>query len=256
MPLDKSKHVNPAIFDPMKSGLSDEMRKKVMENAKGYAERMLVGTSIEQEAVISLDGKSIVFAGYAELTYAEMRSETSYYGTELPLALDEWVNYLKTFLSSRISHCNYDSRNIVVYPSDYLRIPAFFELALEQIGRVTDELTGKTLVPKFEAEDDWKPLTIEQCKDISRRLAPLETRGFSFSKGYIKDRKGSWEFMSMEVLNGVVRALSRDYHGLYAMFAGLLHNRGISAVMTPQINYGTMDAVRRMVIEHAQEMRS
>jgi hypothetical protein len=162
--------------------------------------------------------------------------------------------YFETILASRIAHCRGD--RTILRPTDRMNVPSFFSAAITQIGRVDLSADGITLIPQLRRAPDAKPLLQPaEVFVISNALAVLERFGFTFADGYDRDRYGSEEFMTLELIANQVIGDRRDRHPVYAVFAAVLGNSGLQSVLRGRRRYGDIGLFRSLVTRFTEPRR-
>jgi len=73
---------------------------------------------------------------------------------------------------------------------------------------------------------------------FSRKVKALSPLGVEYAEGYTRSRDGSYDFMTMALLGGEVRNISKHPHPVFALLASTLGVRGIESVLSPRVSYG------------------
>lgn len=192
---------------------------------------------------VSINPNAQVFTTYVETLFQELDSATTLMGGGLPFTHEQLLAYCQNLVKIRVDFVN---RNRAMFgPTDKLAVPAFLSVVLENIGLAEDLDRGlelyPTLVP-FESAMD-----VSAMSAMSTRLKTLSRYGFEYADGYSRDRSGSWEFMTMSLIEGYVRSLSREAHPVYALMASVFAVHGVEAAISPRVTYGSEANFIRLV---------
>lgn len=195
-----------------------------------------------------------LFAELVTQYYVSFTTSVAARGGTLPFDEVRFGLYLETVLASRIAHCR--GERTILRPTDRVNIPSFFSAAIAQIGRVDLSADGLTLIPRLGRAENAPPLlTPAEVFLISNALAVLERFGYTFADGYDRDRYGSEEFMTLELVANQVLGDRRDRHPVYAVFAAVLGNSGIQSVLRGRRRYGDIGLFRSLITRFTEPRR-
>jgi hypothetical protein len=191
--------------------------------------------------VLELQNK--VLTSYVETLYQELESATSIMGGSVPFSLGELVNYCQQLVKIRVDYVN--RTHAMFGPTEKLAVPAFLSVVLENIGLAEDVDRGIELYPTLSGFESL--MSAQEMSMMTTKLKTLSRYGFEYAEGYSRDRKGSWDFMTMTLIDGYVRSISKEAHPVYALMASVLATHGVEAAMSPRITYGSEANFIRLV---------
>jgi len=195
-----------------------------------------------------------LFAELAHQYFVSFSTSVLARGGSVAFEEDRFRLYLETILASRIAHCR--GERTILRPTDRVNVPSFFSAAITQIGRVDLSADGVTLIPQLRRAQGAQALLLPaECFAISNALAVLERFGFTFADGYDRDRYGSEEFMTLELVANQVLGDRRDRHPVYAVFAAVLGNSGLQSVLRGRRRYGDINLFRSLVTRFTEPRR-
>lgn len=202
---------------------------------------------------------------FAEIDYAAMEAKCIEKNIVIPFTFDEYYAYLRTFAYSRIMWTSYGS-GYVVHPMDRIIVPSFINVLLSNIGICTNNIYGLTIKPKVSKDSlvdgyEWKDKrTIEDSilmfgllsKDDMLKMSNYLNviPGLSKAYGYLKDKTGIFDFMTMmcEVVGNEVTIYSYtpDIHPVYAFLASVLESNFRCSVLAKAIEYGHLTHLKSL----------
>lgn len=194
------------------------------------------------EVEIRLDAG--VLREYKRELYACWDAAAQVRGIVLNFTEEDLSKYIDMLIKIRVDYVN--SKRVVIGPTDRVCVPSFLSLVLSNVGKVSNVDYGLELIPivtgapEIDEEFIWK---------VSRSIRALSNIGIEFADGYSRSRDGSYEFMTMTLIDGSIRNPDKAPHPVYALMASTLGLRGIEAVLSPRINYGS-ESHMRMLIRH------
>lgn len=171
---------------------------------------------------------------YCEIEYYAIEYALRKVVSTVEFTKKEFVQYCKTLLASRIEYVL--GGKPTVYPTDHIMVPSFLENILMQIGEAMDLSLGIRILPK---KITLTPMSLENMRKISMRLESLD--GYEGGFGYPRDKTGSWDFMTMTLVNNDIRRHDAQAHPVYALMAAVVGPKLISSVLSPMVTYGTTD---------------
>lgn len=207
----------------------------MLKVARDLSEKHVVATPAnfqEVEVVVDLGAK--VLTTYVHELYANLEVAVSMKGGNLPFKEDQLFEYVTMVIQQRVDYVN--GLKVEFRPTDSLAIPSYISLLLSSIGLVQSTDLGLILKPTVAKRVIVKR---EDMEKISRALMAAGPYGLEYSKGYERSKDGSWEFMSMTLMDEFVMGLDRKTHPVFALLSSTLALRGIEAVLSPRVSYGS-----------------
>lgn len=187
---------------------------------------------------------------YAEALVDNLNATTLVRGEGL--TTDQMVKYLNTLLYLRILTVKRDhSRNRWLDQVPYPTVPAFFAVFLENVGVARDQTLGIEIVPEFggSAEDVLEP---QEFRRLSYELARFGKAGFEYATALPRGVEGSWDLMTMQLIQGEIRNQDGKAHVIYALLGSLYTQTITEGVLLPRVTYGRVDRFRGLVAELAR----
>lgn len=189
-----------------------------------------------------------MLAQYGRTEYTALEAKIGHSGGQLPFSEDEFLKYIRTLVISRILWVR--NEKTIVVPTDPISVPAFLSVILMNIGNADEPTLGLRLIPAIQAPEDVKKggdskkeglstLDINEMRRISSYLASID--GYSFSKGYLRDKSGVFDFMSMQFVDGYIMHHNADSHPVYALLASVMKPHIITSALSPLVRYGSED---------------
>lgn len=182
------------------------------------------------------------FKEFVEVEYSALELEATKAGLSLPFSEEDFSKYCTTFIVSRVAWVMGEKTSLILHPADKIICPALLDAVTKNIGHVMETKQGLTLVPTIESKDNV--LSKPECEKISFFLASLPN--YMGGMGYVKDKTGSWEFMSMQLVENVVMS-EVDCHPAYSTLAAIVGPKWLGAVTAPRIRYGDLDMYRSLL---------
>jgi hypothetical protein len=194
------------------------------------------------EVEIKLD--AAVLTAYKSELYANWVCAAQSRGINLSFSETDLGNYIDMLITLRVDYVN--KKRVEISPVDRIAVPSFLSLVLSNVGRVSNVDYGLELVPIVV---DAPKVDVDFMWNMSRAIRALSNLGVEFADGYARSKDGSYEFMTMTLIDGSIRNPEKAPHPVYALMASTLGLRGIEAVLSPRINYGS-ESHMRMLIRH------
>jgi len=204
-------------------------------------------------------GEGTMLMEYADIEYQALCARIQLTGGEVPFSDEEFRSYIKTLLYSRVAWV----RNVkyIIHPNDPIVVPAFLSVVLMNIGNAEDVSLGVRLIPRIEGmvdekgvvkpletiRDDLGLLEVFNMRKISNYLQSVD--GYNYSKGYIKDKSGVFDFMSMQVVENYIVHHNADSHPVYALMASILQPHMVASVLSPLVKYGSVSFLHGLLWE-------
>lgn len=221
---------------------------------KDFAEKRICATPVSFETTeVSIQLDAVVLTEYKAELYASWDQAASMRGFELSFSEEELSKYIDMIIITRVEYTR--GRKVLVKPVDGFAVPSFLSCILSNIGLARNADLGIELVPVVErGQRTVSPNEIDYdfMVKISRAIKVLGRIGVEYAEGYTRSRDGSYEFMSMAMIDDYVRNVANTAHPVYALMASVLGVRGIEAVLSPRVNYGSVNHMKTLVRHLAQ----
>jgi len=193
---------------------------------------------------VKIDPNAIVLNEYVNELYSNLENVVSMRGGNMGFSQDELQAYCATMVAIRVDYVN--GNRPMFRPNDSVAVPSYLSVVLSNIGKVSHIDLGVELRPVI--NDDARPqMSPEEVMAISRKLMALGAYGFEYAKGFERSRDGSYDFMAMTVVKGMVLATSKDAHPVNALLASTVNTSGIELALSPRITYGSVEHFRSLV---------
>lgn len=218
--------------------------------AKDLAEKRIASQPVSfdsHEVIISLDAE--VLKEYKEELYASWDAAAAMRGITLPFSSDDLASYIDQLVVLRVKYVN--GERVAYGPTDRICVPSFLSLVLSNVGKVSNVDYGLELFPRVAVETK---IDSEFMMKMSRFIRALSHLGIEYAEGYSRNKEGSYEFMSMTLIDGFIRNPDKAAHPVFALMASTLGVRGIEAVLSPRINYGS-ESHMRMLVRHLASVK-
>jgi len=215
---------------------------------------------------VSLDLTNRVLESYLVELYEYLRVEVLNQTAqkELPFTVEDLRDYSWILIHQRV--CHVVGQRVAIKAVDRFNVPAFLHLILAQLGKAEYVSRGITLIPALPTFVDYERFAygdtswkfqrpgqegvvrdVKWMSTMSKYLQFYSKFGFEYGVGYDRDKAGSFEFMSMCVIDDHVMGHDEDVHPVYALLAAVLSLRGAESVLSPRVDYGDMDEVRNLM---------
>jgi len=188
-----------------------------------------------QTVPVKVSNDSAVAIAFQEAYLSKLETTLNFKGgVGLEFVQKNLTAYLNSLLASRVYQVTGGkSGKRVVHTQDKIAIPTFFAVLLSQVGPTESVGLGLSITPIMEV-DGVELLSPEDMRKFSMILMGFEDMGFSFMVGLPRDHQGSWEVMSMEVVEEAVRSYSNTTHPSYAIIASYFAVSGMAHVLGAQ----------------------
>lgn len=190
-----------------------------------------------------------ILKDFAEVEFAAIEYHVQSSGGVMPaiMTLENFKKYCNTFVVSRIAWVRGDSKNVIVRPEERILVPSLLDSVLKNIGVVYETSLGLTLNPTIDY-DAVEVLTADDMRKIGFYLSSIKE--YIGSLGYIKDKTGCWDFMSMQIIDDVVQNFTDHAHPAYAILASIVAPKWVvSTVMSPRVRYGDLNFFKGLLWE-------
>lgn len=218
------------------------------KEVSAIAERSLKPVAVDYiTGEVTFSMEEGIFADYISAEHCAIKAAVSHV-SDFPFELDTFMKYCNTLVVSRIAWVIGKPTLLIVRPEDNITCPALLAQVLMNIGRVSDDSIGIQLEPAFSADDQTVKdgcLTKAEMEKISYYLRRIEK--YVGAQGYLKDKSGSWEFMTMQLVDNQIRAPRNAAHPAYSLLAAVTGNKTLVSALSPRVKYGDMDVFRGLV---------
>lgn len=210
---------------------------------KAFVEGRLVATPVSFDRTeVKIDLNAQVLTEYKRELFASWNQAVAMKGLTLGFVEKDLSDYIDMLVILRVDYVN--GKRVDVKPTDGMVVPSFLSLILSNVGLARNPELGIEVYPVVIAEVKIDP---EFMWKISRCIRTLSSTGIEYAEGYTRSRDGSYDFMSMALIDDYVRNASNQAHPVYALMACTLGVRGIETVLSPRINYGLQSHMRSLV---------
>jgi len=217
---------------------------------------------------VSMDLTNRVLAAYIEELFGELESALMMYTAQqsMPFSQLELFDYCVILVEQRINWV-LSTRNQFLKPTDQFVVPSYLHLLLAQIGTIDALQFGVFLKPKvlsgvtsrrdgdsylWTFDDGFngagpRERTKSWFYNLSRRLQGWSRFGFEYGIGYDRIKTGSFEFMSMHLVQNHVMHHTDSAHPVYAVMAATLALTVAEQPLMPRVDYGDIDVIKHVV---------
>lgn len=225
----------------------------VDSNILSEAESMVTPQPTSYDVVkVNFSTSSCVLQSYLDAQYTQYDSAVAMSGGKLPFSKETFTRYCATIVASRINWTVGIKAN--VHPRSKTRVPAFLSTCLSSIGVVEIPEKGLRLVPHF-VDEEVELLSESEVNQISSQLVLLESRGFTFSEGFIIDKVGSMQVMTMQVVENKVLSADTSAHPIASVIAGTFAIQGLATLLGEQtfrVQYADLSQLAQAVSRFTQ----
>lgn len=218
-----------------------------LKDVQNYIEKSVAPMPFTfSEVPVEVDFNSEVLLTYSEELFNNINMAVSLKGGNFMIEEEEFMKYINTIIKMRIDYVR--GYRVMCGPTERFVVPAFLSLVLSNIGRARHLDYGIELVPKLVG--DLKGQVFDKQADfmtVSNALRLLRGIGLEYAEGYSRDKEGSFDFMTMTLIDGIVRNISKEPHPVYALLSATLNVRGIESVLSPRITYGNVSHLANLV---------
>lgn len=222
--------------------ISTGMSKSIYHDAA----KACVPAPISYEKVgVKIDLLSHLLELYSKELYAQLENVVMSHGGKLSFSSEDFLRYNRTLVKARVDYVNNDRP--MLRPNDRVVVPAFMSEVLANLGLVSDMGIGVDLFPVYGTIEPTDILNEEKALSVSNALALLANYGFEFALALPRDKSGSWEFMTMFMVNDHIVAPKNDAHAVYAVLASVLEMQLLTSVYAPRVTYGNRSFFERII---------
>jgi len=186
---------------------------------------------------------SKVFLDYSESLTLNLNASAESFGSSLRVTVDEIRSYLAALLYNRIAYVSRKGNNVIRRAA--VTIPSFWVIVLENVGKVSDDTLGITLVPSMEQPLGFS--TYQEIDEFSTKLRAFGRFGLSYGDQMPRDTSGSWEFMTCQAIKDRILRHDDKAHPVYALLASTVEMNSLESVITPRVKYGYTEHFRQLV---------
>lgn len=202
---------------------------------------------------VKITAKSEVFKAFSLAYLNGIKDKLSLAGGGLPVEEDQVKAYLEYAVYAAVTLQDHDSRDrgaLLWKRHDTFYLPAFLGVFIAQIGVVNRPEIGIRLKPVWSGEPP--KITRDGLVRVSGLLQVLENHGFEMMRGLPRVSEGSWQMMSMIVVEQHVLSTTPEHHPSYAVMAaffgvtGLQETLGSSAY---RVRYASEEQIKSFAVE-------
>lgn len=203
-----------------------------------------------QEVTINIGIEGAVASTFREAFLQAVEMKLAMHNKALPVSRKELENYLNYIVYARVCHVVNDHKCLWKRNDTYF-VPAFLSVFTDQIGRVENADLGLLLMPAWDGE--IPEMSVETLNRVSMFLEVFELQhNATMKRGLSKDRKGSWETMSFELVEGQMRNITNQVPPEHSVIASFFAVNGLATVMGAdafRVNYGSTQFFQGLAYE-------
>lgn len=219
------------------SSLEEQLRKsvsaKVIPSPKGFE-------TIEVEV---LTDESLIDK-FAKIEYAALEIAFAHSRTGLPFTEEEFTDYCKSIVKDRVAWVRNDRQAMHFRPEFRIAVPALLYVVTSNIGNAYDVVRGITLKPTTSYQH---VLTKDRREEISMFLQSIPS--YEGALGYLKDKNGTWDFMSMQTINAFIWNENAQAHPVYSFIAAVVGPKQLQSSLQTYVKYGNIDLLSELLWE-------
>lgn len=202
---------------------------------RDFAEKNVAPHYVEAQTVqVDFFTEGNLIEEYCNVEYQAIQYALEKMNGKVDFTVDEFLLYCKTMVFSRISWVL--NNRPTVHPTEHIMVPSFLMNIIMQIGVANDLSLGITVVPA-NVPEVFSPMPMDRMRKISLRLESLT--GYEGGFGYPRDKAGSWDFMTMTMINNDIKRHDANAHPVYALMASVVGPKLITSVLNPIVTYGS-----------------
>ena len=221
----------------------EKMDPTIVEAASGVGVRYLKYDHVK--VVVGLDS---VGTTYVTALFDNAESAISHQGGKIQFNLDELSEYVRTLIAVRCAKVTRSKLpNWLTAKNDWV-IPAFVSVVLENIGEVKDVGLGIHISPEMEE------VIIDELvfNKVERELRSLAKLGFEYASAIPRAPSGSWDFMTMQVVDSEIANHDGKAHACYSLLRSFVNMSTIQSVLLPRVSYGHSDRFKPLLAQLAR----
>lgn len=183
---------------------------------------------------------------YVKSLFDECESVIEHQGGKLRFEKNQLGQYCSALLKMRVSRINRAQVPQWVRNKTSFVVPAFLSVLLSNIGIARDITLGIELIPTWK-DDFW--ISEDDFSLVERELRAMAKFGFEYADAMPRGTDGSWDLMTMQVVNGEVVNHDGKAHGVFALLGCFLNNQALQTVLLPKVTYGATDRFGSLIKE-------
>jgi len=217
-------------------------------DVKKLCEEVMVRAPLDYSKVeVNFGVDTPVFKTFIKKYYMTLGVEADARGFDLKFSLEDLTSAIEHVLFSRITYVRGERAKEWFRPTDTsIYLPSALHVVFSNIGKAEDKDIGVYLEPKFVPSKSFK-LDFEKAKKTMAQLAVFEHWGFTFARGFLRDKKGDFEFMTMQLIETTIMRHNKEAHPVKALLASFFLKGAIESVLTPRVTYGNYQLLERLV---------
>jgi hypothetical protein len=215
------------------------------KSVQAVAERIKPSYRSLDVVEVTFCNEGCILDDFAKVEYKAILIASGRKEDEMPFTEEEFIQYCRTFVASRIAWVNGQTSSIVIYPTDHMLAPSLVDSVCKNIGVVYETSLGYTLVPKI--AEGIQTLSKEKCAEVSFFLSSLNN--YIGGYGYVRDKSGSWDFMSMQMIESAIMSFNDQAHPAYSVLAAIVGPRWLVESVSPRVRYGSIDLYKGLLWE-------
>jgi len=214
---------------------------------------------------VGFDPTKGILKEYLDAEFDAIRYEYEKSGSTLPEWFDRshFGKYCNSALQSRVAWVRNEMSDVIFRPEEKVLLPSLLDNVLKNIGQAFDTRLGIILMPTLASEksksdeaqaskqegdsSSFEVLTRDECLKTSYFLQTISTYIGGF--GYMKDKSGSFDFMTMQVLDDAVRNINDTAHPAYSILAAIVAPHWLQSAVqfSPRVKYGDIQFYKSLV---------
>lgn len=208
---------------------------QISNKFRDVAEHNVAASYISQQTYeVDMLGSDCLIDQFAKVEYSAINAEVTRTGGVVTFSENDFVLFCRQAVITRVHWVL--GEKYLTHPNDKIMIPSFLMNIIMQIGLAYEVRLGITLKPKAGLKD---VLTIDKVREISFFLRSIKS--YDGGLGYLKDKTGVWDFMSMTLVNNQIQRYNADAHPVFALMASVVGPKLVQSVLSPLVRYGDMN---------------
>lgn len=212
------------------------------KNVQEISEQIKAHFDEMQVVKVEMQLDKAVLNDFIQVEFRAIQVEAQKLHIALPFNEERFKKYCLTFIVSRVNWVNGDMRSVIIRPEAHIMCPALLDAVCKNIGLVLEISQGLKLEPTL--PKGVETLTETEMEEVSFYLQSIPT--YVGGWGYIKDKSGSWEFMSMQLVEQAIMN-EQAHHPAYSLLAAIVGPKWIGAATAPRIKYGDLTMYRSLL---------
>lgn len=185
---------------------------------------------------------------YVSALFDNAESAVSKQGGRLRFDISDLQDYVSTLIAVRCAKVTRSKLPVWLAAKNDWVIPAFVSVVLENIGEVRDNGLGIQISPEME------DITIEELNflTVENELRSLSNLGFEYASAIPRSPSGSWDFMTMQVVDSEIANHDGKAHACYSLLRSFISMTTISSVLLPRVSYGHSERFKPLLTQLAR----